>query len=312
MKRIVITGATSMLGAALIDESLRHEDEVAAVIRPHSNNSKRLPKSTKLRIVECDLSEISILQAQLEGTWDVFYHLGWGPTDKNGRNDPDLQNANVGYTLNAVRSAKKLGCSFFLGAGSQAEYGRVQETIAPDMRVAPEVAYGVAKYAAGKLSAILCKDLGMRHVWTRIFSTYGVYDSPATLIMHCIEKLLKKEKPSLTPCEQIWDYLYCADTARALYLLGKKGHDQTVYNIGSGMGKPLLEFVLMIRDAIDPNLAVGLGDLPYSSDQVMHLCADIRSLTKDTGFMPEVSFEDGIRRTIQQILKTRPLSCDAQ
>lgn len=290
-----------MLGTAFLEESLRRGSVVAAIVRPQSSNAGRLSKFHGLRIVECALSEISNLPELLDGSWDAFYHLGWGPTDKEGRNDPDLQNANVSYTLNAVRSAKKMGCSFFLGAGSQAEYGRVQGPIAPEMRVAPEVAYGVAKYSAGKLAAILCKNLGIRHVWARIFSTYGANDSMATMVMYCIDKLLKKERPSLTRCEQIWDYLYCEDAARALYLLGAKGRDQTVYNIGSGVGRPLSEFVGMIRDAIDPKLAIGFGDLPYSSGQVMHLCADIGSLTKDTGFVPEVSFEEGIRRTIDQL-----------
>ena len=95
--------------------------------------------------------------------------------------------------------------------------------------------------------------------------------------------------------------MYCADAARAFYLLGEKGHDQTVYNVGSGIGRPLLEFVEVIRDVIDPKLDVGFGDLPYQPDQVMHLCADISLITKDTGFVPTVSFEEGIRNTVDQI-----------
>jgi UDP-glucose 4-epimerase len=301
MKKIIITGSTSMLGVSFIQECLRHNAEVAALIRPGSANAGRLLKFAGLKIIECDLGNINSLPVKLSGRWDAFYHLGWCPTDKSGRNDPYLQNANIGYTLEAVRSAKKLGCSLFLGAGSQAEYGRVQGNISADMRLSPETAYGIAKYAAGKLSAFVCKDSGIRHVWSRIFSVYGANDSPSTMISYCIDKLFKKEKPSLTGCEQIWDYLYCDDAARALYLLGEKGHDQSVYNVGSGEGKPLCEFVLALRDAIDPKLDIGFGDLAYQPGQIMHLCADISTLTRDTGFVPEVSFQDGIKRTIDQI-----------
>lgn len=303
MKKIILTGATSMLGISLIEECLRQGDEVAAVIRPQSKHAGRLLKFPGLRTVACDLSGIEKLPGLLGGSWDAFFHLGWGPTEKDGRDDPELQNANVGYTLEAVRSAKKLGCSFFLGAGSQAEYGQVGRAIAPDMCVAPEVAYGVAKYAAGKLSAILCKNLGVRHVWARIFSVYGAHDSAATVIMYCIEQLLKKKRPSLTRGEQIWDFLYCEDAARALYLLGEKGQDQTVYNVGSGDGRPLSEFVGMIRDVIDPALPVGFGDVPYRPGQIMHLCADISLLTQDTGFVPKVSFKEGIKRILGPLTK---------
>ena len=54
----------------------------------------------------------------------------------------------------------------------------------------------------------------------------------------------------------------------------------------------------MIRDAIDPDLPLGLGEIPYSSGQIMHLQADLTTLRQDTGFVPQVSFEEGIRRTV--------------
>jgi len=305
VKKIILTGATSMLGVSFIEECLRRGDKVAAIIRPGSRKAHRVAEYADIKTVECDLREIEKLSDFLEGSWDEFYHLGWGPTDREGRGDPALQDSNVEFTLNAVRSAKKLGCSFFAGAGSQAEYGRVTGVIPPDRPGTPEVAYGHAKYAAGNMSALLCRDLGIRHVWARFFSVYGANDSSATMIVYCIEKLLRKEKPSLTACEQIWDYLYCADATRALYLLGEKGRDQSVYNIGSGIGRPLSEFVKIIRDTIDPGLELGFGDIPYQTGQVMHLCADIRSLTEDTGFIPEVSFEEGVKRTIVQLKKRK-------
>ena len=57
----------------------------------------------------------------------------------------------------------------------------------------------------------------------------------------------------------------------------------------------------MIRDAIDPRLSVALGAVPYAPGQVMYLCADIAKLKEDTGFAPEVSFEEGIKKTIMWV-----------
>ena len=46
-------------------------------------------------------------------------------------------------------------------------------------------------------------------------------------------------------------------------------------------------------------ISLGIGELPYAPNQVMRLCADISSLAQETGFLPAVSFEEGIRRTIE-------------
>ena len=49
---------------------------------------------------------------------------------------------------------------------------------------------------------------------------------------------------------------------------------------------------------IDPKLEIGIGELDYYPNQVMHLAADITELANDTGFKPTVSFEEGIQKTI--------------
>ena len=47
-----------------------------------------------------------------------------------------------------------------------------------------------------------------------------------------------------------------------------------------------------------------IGAIPYATDQVMYLCADISELTKDTGFKPEVTFDSGIEKTVQWMKST--------
>ena len=60
----------------------------------------------------------------------------------------------------------------------------------------------------------------------------------------------------------------------------------------------LKEYIEKIRDAVSPNAALGLGEIPYAKNQVMYLCADISDLQKDTGFVPVVSFDEGIAKTV--------------
>lgn len=298
MNKVIITGATSMLGLALVDECIKNGTEVYAVVRPNTVRLSRLPDSPLIHVLHCDLENISSL-APGETGFDAFYHYAWACTENQSRNLVDAQNRNIDYTLDAVRVAHSMGCKKFIGAGSQAEYGRVSGVITPDMRVFPDSAYGIAKYAAGRLAGILCEQLGMPFIWTRIFSTYGVRDMPSTMIMYVIGCLLRGEKPSLTPCQQKWDYLNCRDAATAFYLIGLKGNPGSIYHIGSGQARPLEEYVLQIRDAVNPSLELGIGEREYAPKQVMHLCADISNLCADTGFSPSISFPEGIRETIE-------------
>lgn len=299
MKSVVITGASSMLGIALVNQCIENETRVVALVRPASSRTGRIPVSPLVRIVEADAAAIAGIASGLNAGHDAWYHLAWAHTDRVGRNDPLLQKLNIDSTLAAVKAARDLGCRVFIGVGSQAEYGRVNGSIAPDMRVAPEIAYGMAKYAAGRLSALYAKELGIGHIWARVFSAYGPNDLPTTMIRYCISALLRRERPAFTRCEQLWDYIYCDDAARALYLLGQKGKDQGTYNIGSGVVRPLREYVYALRDAVEPGLEVGIGELEYTQGQVMHLCADISNLKQDTGFVPKIGFEEGIRRTVK-------------
>lgn len=301
MKKVVITGATSMLGVALVKECIKNGVEVIAIVRKKSNNLDRLPISNLISIVESDLSELLSIDDNLCEECDVFYHFAWDFTYRNKRDNAVCQETNIKYTLDAVELAKKMNCKMFVGAGSQAEYGRMSDAISPDTSVNPDISYGIAKYAAGKLSRIQCLDYGIKHVWTRIFSVYGPYDGKETMIMYTIKSLLNDEKPIFTKAEQVWDYLYCNDAAKAFYLIGLNGKDGAVYCIGSGQTKILKEYIEIIKNKINPNLPVGFGEKEYAKNQVMYLCADITNLTEDTGWIPEYTFEDGIQDTINWI-----------
>ena len=74
MKRIVVTGATSMIGTALIEECIRHDIEVYAVVRAGSSKTKRLPESARIHQIECELEKLEELPAKITGECDTFFH----------------------------------------------------------------------------------------------------------------------------------------------------------------------------------------------------------------------------------------------
>lgn len=298
----VVTGPTGAIGIALCEKLLRENVTVYAVCRPGSSRIKDLPKAAALHVVECDAKELATLPQKMEGvSVDAFFHFAWAHTIGQGRNDMPAQIENIQSTIDAVRAAKALGCQVFLGAGSQAEYGRVEGLLKSDTPAFPENGYGMAKLCAGQMSRVEAKALDIDHVWVRILSVYGPHDGPMTMISGTIRKLLAGERPALTAGIQRWDYLYAGDAADAFYLAACHGRNGAVYPLGSGRAMPLKDYIIQMRDAIDPALPLGLGEVPYGPLQVMHLQADISALQADTGFAPKTPFAEGIRRTMDWV-----------
>lgn len=330
---------------ALIDKCIRENAAVTVIVRPGSRRRKLLDKFSAIEIIEAGLSDLAELARTNAGNCgieysadslcavqsdlkpadssigeSIFYHLAWDGTVGAARNDVSLQDDNVRYALDAVRLAAALGCTTFVIAGSQAEYGRCDEKLTPDTPCHPENEYGRAKLEAGNKCSALCRELGLKFIRTRILSVYGPYDGDGSMISATIDKLLKGQEAPLSKGEQLWDYLYSADAADMLYLLGECGKDAHTYLVASGNSRALREYIDEICDTIRDmsgeydfapgNPAIGL--IPYSNSQVMHLAADISQTVKDTGYTPDTPFREGIRTTAEHRLKNAAANCGGQ
>lgn len=186
----------------------------------------------------------------------------------------------------------------FVGIGSQAEYGLADVPLNGSLPVNPSSGYGIAKFAAGRLCSIRCRQTGMRFNWARVISVFGENDADHTLIKYLLNSFSSGETPELTECGQTWDYIYVKDCARAILSIGRKGTDGRTYCIGSGQPRKLRDYVTAVRDIAAPGAEIRFGVKDYYPHQPMFLSADIRELTEDTGFIPQFSFEDGIRDII--------------
>ncbi|MBE6667550.1 MAG: NAD(P)-dependent oxidoreductase [Ruminococcaceae bacterium] len=297
--KAVVTGATGAVGMALLAELSEQGVETLVLCRKGSRRNDRIKESRYIKKVECSLDELESFALGTNEKYDVFYHFAWEGTTGSSRNDMPLQNRNVKYALDALALAARLGCNTFVGAGSQAEYGRVEGKLTPETPAFPENGYGIAKLCAGSMCRVSAEALGIRFVWARILSVYGPYDTENSMVMSTLKKIINRERPSFTAGEQIWDYLYSADAARALYLLGATETAKGIYCLGSGKPRPLKDYIIAIRNEADAEAEIGLGEIPYAPNQVMYLCADISKLTTDTGFVPKTDFADGIKKTAE-------------
>lgn len=297
--KAIISGATGAIGTALIKELASKGDDVLVLVRSDSKRKDNIPVSHYVTIKECSLEELSSLQNDTGKEYDVFYHFAWAGTAGAGRNDMYLQNENIRYALDAVGAAERFGCKTFIGAGSQAEYGRFEGKLKAETPAFPEMGYGYAKLCAGHMTRDHAHQLGLSHIWVRILSVYGPNDGEQSMVMSAIAKLKNGETPRFTKGEQMWDYLYSGDAAEAFRLLGEKGRDGKIYVLGNGSARSLKDYITDIRDVVSPGSEIALGAIPYGEKQVMYLCADIAELQNDIGWSPKTKFRDGIAEILK-------------
>lgn len=298
MKKAVITGATGSIGHALIEKLVAEGIDVTVLYHRESQRINMLSESEHIKRICCSLDDMKDFVPS-EADCEVFYHLAWAGTTGAARNDAELQLKNIEYTLDAVELAKRMGCRKFIGAGSQAEYGLCDKPLTPDTPAFPFTGYGMAKLAAGQLSRLKCRQLGMEHSWIRILSVYGKYDADNSVIKTAVKKFTANEDAEFSKGEQLWDFLNAKDAANAFYLVGNDTqHNESIYCLGSGKTAPLREYIETIHKLCKSRSKTDFGAIPYSEKQVMFLQADISELTRDTGFKPETSFEAGIKELL--------------
>ncbi|MHB1315838.1 MAG: NAD-dependent epimerase/dehydratase family protein [Christensenellales bacterium] len=298
-KSAVVTGATSFIGTSLIKQLEQDGYKVYAVVRPDSKNFFRVPVCEAIQALPLDMEKISSLPELLNGKIDLFYHLSWEGARVPYRDDNELQGKNYYYAINAIHTAAELGCKVFVGAGSQAEYGRFNGKVDESYRTLPLTEYGKAKLRTYETGRMLAESLHMGFVWPRIFSVYGEYDYPSTLIMTCIEKMLKNEDVPLSQCNQNWDYIYVGDVADALLNLGKKGKYGEVYNVASGNPRQLKEYVLEIYKIINSQSTLKFGAIPYSSEGAISFEPVVDKIKTELNWNAGTNFKTGIERIIK-------------
>lgn len=291
-----MTGATGFIGRWLLRELIRNNVEVIALVRKINEGDDF--SSLLVKQIQYDSEEFLSLSAESMGAVDTFFHLAWGGVSTEFKNDIDIQMGNIELSLKMLDWAHDMGVKRFVAMGTVAEYSFCEGTMDVNAKQTPNDMYGAAKTATHYLMETRARLIGMPFIWCVLPSTFGEGRRDNNIISYTIRTLLKGEKPSYGYLTQMWDFLYVEEVARAIYLIGEKGLTGKTYGIGSGVYKPLREYIELIRDEIDSSLPLGIGDIPSYSDKVFSSCVSISELTRDTGFVPQIDFREGIRRTI--------------
>lgn len=303
--RIVVTGATSFIGRAVVEELLEKRHQVFAAVRPDSAGRGELEAMQRetggqLTVLPVDLSACGTLDRHpaLEGRADLWLHLGWEGSGSANRTNPEIQARNIGYALEALGAAARLGCTRFLFSGSQAEYGIVDGLMREDSPCHPVSEYGKDKLEVCRRAGERAAELGITYLHARIFSVYGPGDHPWSLVSSCVDTFLKGGHMEFGACTQLWNYLYIKDAVRAITGLLLAKSPSGVYNVAGNDTRPLREFIGEIHRLCGGRGTFEYGKRPPNAEGVVSLNPDTGKLYRTANFQPRISFEEGIREMI--------------
>jgi UDP-glucose 4-epimerase len=295
----LVTGASGFLGSWLVRQLLSRGHAVTVLMRSQQRSHRVTDWSDRVHVVYGSFENTTSLRENLmREPADVFFHLAWSGVTAGFRDQTNQISTNVVGSLQFWELAKDCGCKHWIGLGSQAEYGLYNEVLREDLPARPVSTYGVAKLTCGMLTGKMSEMVGMKHTIVRLLSTYGPSDDPRNMIPSVILTLLAGKRPAMTKGEQIWDYVYVEDAARALCQIAETGASG-ILNLASGETFEIRDVAERIRNLVDPRLEIGLGDLPYGQDQIMYLKGDIGRLKSATGWQPEIPLQEGLHRTVE-------------
>ena len=205
---------------------------------------------------------------------------------------------NILYNIKVVQLAHKYQIKRLIIPGSAAEFSYSKNVIDGSGTPTPSDLYSATKVATRDICSTLCKQYSIEMIWTLITSIYGPGRDDNNLISYVIKSLLQGKKTSCTKLEQQWDYIYIDDLITALYLVGQYGKKGCIYPIGSGEHRHLYEYIEIIHQLTNPDIPIGIGDIPYKSSIIDNQIMDISLLQQDTGFVPQFTFQEGIKNVI--------------
>jgi nucleoside-diphosphate-sugar epimerase len=293
MSRVLLTGATGFIGGHLLAPLLQAGHEVHAITsrEPHGDPGEAIWH-------RADLTDATAAEAVVrEVAADALIHMAWYV--EHGRYWQAPENVVwVEATLRLLRGFIAAGGRRAVIAGTCAEYewslDRYSDRTAP---LAPATLYGVAKHATRLVAERFAANADVELAWGRIFMPYGPGESGARLLPSVIRALLAGEEALVSHGEQVRDFMYVEDVARAFAAI-LDSSAQGAINVGTGRGCTIRELVALAAETVGRPELVRWGALPPREGEPPRLVADVSRLEGEVGFRPQIDLREGVERTV--------------
>ncbi len=307
MENVLVTGGAGFIGSALVRGLLADDSVRRVLVLDNFTTGKRenlagLEDQSELR--KADIRDYGAIEPLFAGI-DVVFHLAAVSSVARSIEEPELtHDVNVNGTLNVLLAAERRGVGRLVYAASAAAYGDSpelpkRESMAPN----PKSPYAVHKLMGEYYAQTFQRVYGLETVSLRYFNVFGPRQDPAspysgvlTIFSTC---LADGRAPTINgDGEQSRDFVYIDNIVR-LSLLAARSPKAAgkVYNGGLGESHSLNQTWALMQAIEGVEMPAEHG--PARRGDIRHSRADMTAARRDLGFEPVVSFEQGLRRTLE-------------
>jgi len=329
---VLVTGGAGFIGSAVVRHLLRDTDAVIIDVDKltYAGNLDSLaevadhPRHRFVQADICDAAEMASVFAEHHPSL-VMHLAAESHVDRSIDGPSAFITTNILGTYSLLEAARAYWSRLpdderagfrFHHVSTDEVYGSLGETgsFTEESPYRPNSPYSASKASSDHLVRAWHHTYGLPVVTSNCSNNYGPFQFPEKLIPLCILKGLRGESiPVYGRGDNVRDWLYVEDHARALEIVMRRGHPGETYNIGGHNEKTNLEVVRAICDTLDdlsPEARIGrrTGLIVFVPDRPGHdrrYAIDASKARRRFGWTPQETFDSGLRRTVEWYLENR-------
>ena len=310
MKTLLVTGGAGFIGNCFVRHILNKYSDYkvinldALTYCGNLENLKDVQDNPNYEFVKGNICDRDLVRELVKEADCVVNFAAESHVDNSIKHPEIFVETNVQGTLNLLQASKELGVERYLQVSTDEVYGTLGKDgyFYETTPLAPNSPYSASKAGADLLVRAYYETYKMPVLNTRCSNNYGPYQYPEKLIPFFISKLLRGEKvPVYGDGLNVRDWLYVYDHCEAIDVVLHKGKVGEVYNIGGHNEKTNLEITRLLLDAMGKDES----SIEYVQDRLGHdrrYAISNDKITSELGWAPSVTFEEGIKLTIDWYL----------
>ena len=331
MKRIIITGGAGFIGSHVVRLFVNKYPEYRIInvdkltYAGNLANLKDIEDKPNYRFVKADICDFDTIYAlmQEEKVDGVIHLAAESHVDRSIKDPFTFARTNVMGTLSMLQAAKlyweslpeKYEGKRFYHISTDEVYGALrldhpEELFTETTKYQPHSPYSASKASSDHFVRAFHDTYGMPTIVTNCSNNYGPYQFPEKLIPLFINNIRhRKPLPVYGKGENVRDWLYVEDHARAIDLIFHKGKVAETYNIGGFNEWKNIDIIKVVINTVDRLLGRKEGEdmdlITFVTDRAGHdlrYAIDSRKLKTELGWEPSLQFEEGIERTVRWYL----------
>jgi UDP-glucose 4-epimerase len=304
MPKYLITGGAGFIGSNLARKLVGQDADVVILDNFSTGKVENLEDlKDRARVIEGDICDIDVVREATEGTDYVLHHAAVVSVPRSVKDPLRTNEVNVDGTLNCLLAARDAGVKRFVFAASSSAYGDSEELPKrEDMPSLPLSPYGVAKLVGEMYCKVFNDVYGLETVSLRYFNIFGPYQDPTSqysaVVPIFISSLLAGKSPVVYgDGEQSRDFTFIDNAVQANLLAVKSEKAPgSVINVACGARFTLNRLIEDLKKLLGSSVQTRYAD-PRTGD-IKHSMGDISAAKDLLGYKPEVSFEEGLKRTV--------------